>query len=138
MKKKTMLTQTHSKICNRCKVEQNTLKNFKNQLIERVSGLQQWVHPWCNGCRAKVKEMWGTNWVGGKNGCKEKKTSTSILRISKRKSNKTSNSKRVNKTVSGRKNIRHRVVRKPSRSKDMGRSGTIIKTLKNIKDNIKE
>ena len=149
MKKKIRTPET--KICNRCKVKKPIFKNFTTKTIERVSGVKKWTHPWCHECRNMVKELWGTNWIGGKNNDntniriirakgRKKKDTTAILRVPQRDRTKKVRGKRINKAVSERNNKRRRInsnrqkIRVPSTRK----SRSIVKTLRKNKDYVGE
>jgi len=136
MKKKAT---PETKVCNRCKIEKDKRKCYKNRNIERVSGLQHWTHPWCYECRATVKEVWGTNWIGGKkNEARKEKDSTSISSIYRRTTNKTNNTKRSNQPVSKHTSQRGKTVvghrKRTSRVHNNSKSGSIVKTLRKTKD----
>ena len=131
------------KICNRCKVEKGLIKNFKKEYRERLSGKYVWYHPWCFTCRIKVKEMWSI--FGKPKGVKdvnteEAKTMVRVQRNIRPRTNKTSNTKRTSRKVSIpkiKKHKNHMDNIRSSTSKSSSKRGTIIKTLKKLKDNVK-
>ena len=140
MKKKTKKI-TETKVCNRCGIEKN-VKLFQQKTIERINGIQHWIHPWCRVCLNKVKKDWGINWIGGKNGGNKKAYRSRVSSISYRKISKTGVGKLVTKQVSARKNRRRGVVLQQQSGRkssiNNSKSGNIVKTLRKHKDYVGE
>lgn len=116
--------------------------------MERVSGTKQWIHPWCFECRNTVKEKWGTNWIGGKDGNKnvttirKKKIKTKLSSVSRRNTTKTMRRKRITRTIPKRNSKRRDNIMVDNRRKIgvscNSKSGPIIKTLRKNKDYVGE
>ena len=140
-----------NKVCNRCKVNKDQSQNFKKEKRERLSGVYTWWHPWCFECRNEVKAMWSifgkpkgvkdegeiglwSPTKGTKAGGKKKVTST-VSGETRRKSNKTSNTKQFERPVSKRKVRGHNIDSLHGRVHGSHkRSVGIVKSLRKRKD----
>jgi len=132
-----------TKVCNRCKKLKDIYKSFKSKAIERISGIQQWIHPWCNACRLEVKIKWGINWIGGTKSARQKQNkkenTNTVSSISQRRSNKKVHIQRIERTVSEPDDGQHKPTKNTLRRRadlvrNTSRSGHVIETLKKTKD----